>query len=212
MQYKYDPKYKHKTLKTRLCFSGTCAAGSVPQASLTVSTLPRSTTMCNCDENRAVGVLPPRARGVWYIWYIIYAHICKILQENSKHSYKLFWRSLFSIFHDWNVFIFIFASNTPTLDEAPGDGQSTWRILFELSLCVIQLLFQLLQLQFIELKFFTKSFRAPVCLVLLHFPLLIIELQLKLIKLQLIQVQLFSVHFVVVFVLIVWLLLFLLLS
>ena len=65
IQYKYDPKYKYKTLKIRLCFSGTCAAGSVPQASLTVSTLPRSTTMCNCDENRAIGVLPPRARGVW---------------------------------------------------------------------------------------------------------------------------------------------------
>merc|ERR1712110_1287768 len=74
-----------------------------------------------------------------------------------------------------------------TQDEAPGDGQSTWRILFELSLCVIQLLFQ-----FIELKLFTKSFRAPVCLVLLHFPLLIIELQLKLIKLQLIQIKFFS--------------------
>ena len=65
IQYKYDPKYKYKTLKIRLCFSGTCAAGSVPQASLTVSTLPRSTTMCNCDENLSVGVLPHRARGVW---------------------------------------------------------------------------------------------------------------------------------------------------
>jgi len=83
-------------------------------------------------------------------------------------------------------------SNWSPSTQAPGDGQSTWRILFELSLCVIQLLFQLLQLQFIELKFFTKSFRAPVCLVLLHFPLLIIELQLKLIKFQLIQIKLFS--------------------